>query len=32
MALMSPVTNRADVDLHHSAFRAAIVELLLGRG
>lgn len=30
MALMSPVTARADVDLHHRAFQAAIAELLGG--
>jgi glutamate-1-semialdehyde 2,1-aminomutase len=28
MALMSPVTTRADVDLHHGVFRSAIAELL----
>ena len=30
MALMSPVTTTADVDLHHDVFRAAIAELLGG--
>ena len=30
MALMSPVTSTADVDLHHSVFEAAIGELLGG--
>jgi Glutamate-1-semialdehyde aminotransferase len=30
MALMSPVTTTADVDLHHSVFGAAIGELLGG--
>jgi len=30
MALMSPVTSTADVDLHHSVFRAAIGELAGG--
>jgi len=30
MALMSPVTTRADVDLHHNAFRAAIEEVVGG--
>jgi glutamate-1-semialdehyde 2,1-aminomutase len=30
MALMSPVTSTADVDLHHGVFRAAIAELLGG--
>jgi hypothetical protein len=28
MALMSPVTTTADVDLHHSVFGGAIAELL----
>ena len=31
MALMSPVTTTADVDLHHDVFGAAIAELLGGR-
>jgi hypothetical protein len=30
MALMSPVTTTADVDLHHDVFGAAIGELLDG--
>jgi glutamate-1-semialdehyde 2,1-aminomutase len=30
MALMSPVTTSADVDLHHTIFRAAISELVCG--
>jgi glutamate-1-semialdehyde 2,1-aminomutase len=30
MALMSPVTTAADVDLHHGVFRSAIAELLGG--
>ncbi|MEO6142541.1 MAG: transaminase [Dermatophilaceae bacterium] len=30
MALMSPVTTRADVDLHHDAFGALIAELVGG--
>jgi glutamate-1-semialdehyde 2,1-aminomutase len=30
MALMSPVTSTADVDLHHRIFRAVIAELLGG--
>ena len=30
MALMSPVTTTADVDLHHGVFEAAIAELLGG--
>jgi glutamate-1-semialdehyde 2,1-aminomutase len=30
MALMSPVTSTADVDLHHTVFRAAIGELVSG--
>jgi len=30
MALMSPVTSTADVDLHHRVFRAVIAELLGG--
>ena len=30
MALMSPVTTRADVDLHHKVFGALIDELTLG--
>jgi glutamate-1-semialdehyde 2,1-aminomutase len=30
MALMSPVTSTADVDLHHGVFRSAIAELLGG--
>jgi glutamate-1-semialdehyde 2,1-aminomutase len=28
MALMSPVTSRADADLHHAVFGAAIGELV----
>ena len=28
MALMSPVTTRADVDRHTEAFRAAVADLL----
>lgn len=28
MTAMSPVTTRADVDLHHGVFRGAIAELL----
>jgi glutamate-1-semialdehyde 2,1-aminomutase len=30
MALMSPVTTTADVDLHHGVFEAVIVELMGG--
>jgi len=28
MALMAPMTSRADVDAHHRAFEAAIVALV----
>jgi len=30
MALMSPVTTTADVDLHHDAFSSVIAELVGG--